>query len=73
MDANLSVAESRLKLALKNMQDRLRLLEKPPNKKSYHYNRVKHTRAVIVLMTELMAIMKEDPDHWDDEHDEVPF
>lgn len=73
MDANLSVAESRVHLALNNMHDRLRLLEKISSKKSLHYNRVAHTKTIINLMSELLGVIKQDPDNWEDEPDLVPF
>ncbi len=73
MDVHLSVAESRVHLALNNMHERARLLEKTRSKKSLHYNRVAHTKAIINLLSELLGVMKQDPDNWEDEPDLVPF
>ncbi len=73
MDVNLSVAESRVHLALNNMHERLRQLEELRSKKSLHYNRIAHTKVLINLMSELLGVMKQDPDFWEDESDIVPF
>ncbi len=73
MDVNLSVAESRVHLALKNMHDRLKHLENTSSKGSLHYNRLAHTKAIINMMSELLGAIKQDPDHWEDEPDLVPF
>ncbi len=73
MDVHLSTAESRVHLALNNMHERERMLENKQAKLSRHYNRLQHTRIIIGLMSELLGVIKQDPDNWDDEPDLVPF
>ena len=73
MDAEFSVAQSHLKLCRLALNQRLKTLEARTSKQSRHYNRLKHTRSMLVLLMELEGMVMQDPDLWDDEPDLVPF
>lgn len=72
-DIQLVAARSQVRLALMAMEQRRKILAKLESKLSRHYNRVAHTEATIILMEELLGMMLQDPDHWDDEPELVPF
>ena len=69
----LAVAESRIHLALNNMHDREKRLQNMRSKRSLHYNRVAHTKAIITMLSELLGAIKQDPDNWEIEPDIAPF
>ena len=73
MDTELQAATSTLRLSLMAMQQREKRLKKTVSKLSRHYSRVAHTGAAIALLEQLLGMMLQDPDHWDDEPDVIPF
>lgn len=73
MDIELRNATSQLRLALLSMQHRHKRLVATTERKSRHYNRLQHTAAAVSLLEELLGMLLQDPDHWDDEPESVPF
>ncbi len=73
MDTELAAAESQLRLASKILHVRQMRLAKTTTRMSRHYNKVKHTDAMISLLEELRGFVLQDPDYWDEEPDLVPF
>lgn len=73
MDTELSVAISHVTLARKVMEARAKRLAETRTKLSRHYNRVRHTKAMIDLLEELGGVLEQDPDKWDDEPELIPF
>lgn len=73
MDTYLHAAKSHYKLAHQVLQVRLDRLENSTTRLSRHYNKIQHTRAMLGLTEELLGLVSQDPDNWDEEPDLVPF
>lgn len=73
MDIEQSAAESHVKLAVMVMQSRHKRLTATTERYSRHYSKLAHTMAIIVLLEELQEMLLQDPDHWDDEKEDLPF
>lgn len=73
MDFIQMAVEAHLKLAYVAAQARLERLEKERPRLSRHYSRMRQTQAVIGLLEEVRGIAAQDPEHWDDDEDIVPF
>lgn len=73
MDTELSAAESRVHLAIDALHHRQKRLDGTRSKTSRHYSRLAHTKAMIVMLSEVLDMVAEDPDNWKDEEEQVPF
>ncbi len=73
MDEYLAAVTSHLRLAEQTLHLRLAKLERIKSRDSRHYNRLQHTRSMLLLVQELRGMSMQDPDMWDDEPDLVPF
>lgn len=73
MDIELQQAQGQLRMALMCLQARDKRLRLMRSKWSRHYTRISHTKAMIGLLEELLGVVMQDPDVWDDEPDIVPF
>lgn len=73
MDTELGVTMQHLKLAIACMDARHTRLSNSRTKLSRHYNKLQHTRAALQLLEEVLGMLYQDPDRWDDEPDLVPF
>ena len=73
MDVEYVTCRSKLQLALMAMRERERRLRRTRNRLSRHYNRLQHTVIVVALLEELLGVMEQDPDNWEDEPDLIPF
>lgn len=73
MSNELVQARNQVRLALLIMVNRAKRLAEKRSKMSRHYNRVQHTNILIDLLQELLGVMSQDPDEWDNEPDKVPF
>jgi predicted metal-dependent HD superfamily phosphohydrolase len=73
MDKELTWAHTQLGIAKQLLETRHTKLTSSRTKRSRHYNKVAHTQAMIGLMDELLGLMEQDPDRWDDEWELVPF
>ena len=73
MDNELAVVKSHLLLAEMALQARKKRLDTTSVRLSRHYNRVKHTAAMLDSVHYIRELVKEDPDLWEDEDEAVPF
>lgn len=73
MDTELSVAKSHLTGAGLVLRHRHKRLENTRSRMSRHYNRLQHTDILISLIEEILGLIEQDPDMWDDNPDIVPF
>lgn len=73
MDEYMQSVTSQLKLADLMLHARLAKLERQTDRPSRHYNRLQHTRSMLLLVQELRGMALQDPDMWEDEPDLVPF
>lgn len=72
-DNEITVAEAQLRSAKLVLEHRLKRLKNKRSKLSLHYNRLRHTQILLSLVEEVLGVIQQDPDHWDDEPDLVPF
>jgi len=73
MDAELKVVRSHLRLVEMALETRQKRLEIKTGRLSRHFNRVKHTEVLLVMVRELQEMVLKDPDLWDDEPVHMPF
>ncbi len=73
MDTDIRLVRGQLNTSLKMLKLRRQRLEESKQKLSRHFSKLAHTRAMEGLLEELLGLLHQDPDLWDDEPDIVPF
>lgn len=73
MDNQLKLIEMMLKTAIGMAKSRQVDIESKPVGLSRRWSRLRHTEAIIGLLEELQGVVAQDPDHWDDDPELLPF
>lgn len=73
MDAYLSAVRSQVRLGLAALAGRKTHLESQTSKLSRHYSKLKHTSLLIAMLTEIQAVVDDDPELWDVEEEAQPW